>query len=153
MQEIFSAKNLAILYKEHQVFGEIEKEPFENLQCQFGNMPADLCVLVCEENPLEEANLNLLKKIATVAKEVYPTFNIVYLPTNVFCSISEISPELRPKAVLVFGATPMQIGLNIDVPYYAGIALNGMQYIFSQKINELNKGALWQAMKQLFQLS
>ena len=76
-------------------------------------------------------------------------------PESMQCSFVQELKSKQPEHVLVFGATPAQLGLRIEAPLYQPLVFYGATWLFADALSVLEpdknkKGQLWAALKQIF---
>ena len=70
-------------------------------------------------------------------------------------SFSSLRNELRFSSAVFFGVSPKQAGLMLDAKPYEPLTLNGVKYLFSASLTEIQatpalKRPLWEGMKAMF---
>ena len=112
--------------------------------------------MLFRSEPAHPGNLDFLKKILlaagldleqdTLLAQIQETEQSSFLPK---------AKEKHPDTVLVFGPSPEQIGLNIQIPRYQPTPFYGTVLLFADKLSALEpdktrKTNLWQALKQMY---
>lgn len=109
-------------------------------------------LIVIEEEENTKSNIEFLKKILN-AKKVTLAEDVFLLPINeAHLSISQLKKDFPIAQIIFFETNPNQLGLNIDLPKYQTIEINGLTIMRSDPIstiekNESLKRSLWGCLK------
>jgi len=114
-----------------------------------------LVVMVGIEEQLPDL-LNFLRKITTAAK-INLDKDTAYLTLTPKHKIgwTGISQNINPKQALIFGKTPAELGLHLQVTPYQPFEFQGVQFIFADALSEIEqdqekKKALWSVLQSVF---
>ncbi len=112
--------------------------------------------VVVQSEPEHPGNLEFLKKILLAA-------GLDFEQDTLYAEVQDAEPRAilpvlkinHPDSVLVFGLSPSQIGLNIQVPLYKPLVFCDTTFLFSEKLSAIEpdktrKTNLWQALRQMF---
>ncbi len=141
-----------MLLSDELLFLTAEKSALSQAQ---GDFARQLAVIALEE-PNPAASRDFLSKVLTAANLNLNTDTLfAEIPVGQSCAIAPDLQEHAPKQVLVFGLSPTQLGLSIDVQAYDPIAFYGCTWLFADRLSVLEpdkvkKGQLWAALKQIF---
>lgn len=142
----------AMILSNELLFFAAEKSALDHSE---GGFARQLMVLALAE-PMATTNRDFLTKVLAAA-------NLNLAQDAVFAEIPSnepvaLAPDLKlrePKQVLVFGISPAQLGLSVEVQLYQPLQFYGSTWLFADKLSVLEpdkqkKGQLWTAIKQIF---
>jgi len=153
---------LAILYADKLVItpdsrAERPAEKPANALTFLGENKKHITVLIEDKNNmyLSEADLSFLGQILSACKLTLADIAIVNLNTK-STHIDELVGELTPQHLICFGL-PSEVKMLPDVADFVPATLNGVNVVTAPKLaviasDKSQKLALWNALKQLFQL-
>ncbi len=107
---------------------------------------------------LPDDELDQLLKILSACKLSMDDAAVINLHRHPGLTCGELSSQLQPRVVLLFGAGPEAISLPLTFPRYQVQAHNGVTYLHSAPLSVLQqdkaeKTKLWHCLQQIFQLS
>jgi len=102
----------------------------------------------------EEERAFLLKVLDAVNLKLIDVA-IVQLSQNPDMDFFQLQKQLAPQRMLIFGAPPESIGIDIPVPSYESFPINGVDIINAEELsaimtNKQKKMALWNCLKGEF---
>lgn len=109
-----------------------------------------LIVIQKEENT--KTNIEFLKKILN-AKKITLEEDVFLLPINeAHLSFSHLKKETAIEQIIFFAIEPNQLGLNINLPKYNTIEINGLTIMKGDSISKIEKNeslkrSLWGCLK------
>ncbi|MBK9335467.1 MAG: hypothetical protein IPM98_02295 [Lewinellaceae bacterium] len=113
-------------------------------------------LVIAQAELMHPGNLDFLKKILFAAGlDLSKDALFVELQEADQVALFPVEQTKQPESVLVFGVSPAQLGLNIQIPLYQPTPFYGMTFLFSDKLSELEpdkirKANLWQALRQMY---
>ena len=120
-----------------------------------GGFARQVWVLSAEPEGQAEA-LDFLTKILAAARlNLEKDTLFVRLPAKTQVSILPALKVKHGEYILVFGLSPSDIGLTVDIPMYHPLPFYGTTFLFADALSSLEpdkalKSKLWQALQQMF---
>lgn len=120
-----------------------------------GGFNRGVMVLALKESNAK-ANRDFLTKVLLAANlNLDQDALLAEIPANEPRSLAPDLKERQPKQVLVFGLSPIQLGLSFEVQAYQPQAFYGSTWLFADSLSALEsdktqKTQLWSALKQMF---
>jgi hypothetical protein len=120
-----------------------------------GHFARKVAVLVLQE-PGSAANRDFLTKVLSAAGlDLQQDTLLAEIPAHEPVSIAPDLQERKPLHLLVFGISPAQLGLSVQVVPYQPLSFYNATWLFSDALSILEpdkqkKSMLWNALKQLF---
>ncbi len=117
----------------------------------FGNGKRKFLIVIQKEEN-NEINIEFLKKILN-AKKVVLEEDVFLLPVNdVYLSISQLKKNTAIEQIIFFEVSPNQFGLNINLPKYNTVEINGLTIMQADSISKIEKNeslkrSLWGCLK------
>ncbi len=114
-----------------------------------------MVVYTIESNPNED--LSFLKKIMSAVKiDLENDVQLLGLTNLERLSCSNISSFKSVEKLVVFGKSPLDLGIRIKTTPYQSISLDEKVFLFSESLAKVaadkgKKGLLWNALKVVFQ--
>lgn len=142
----------AMILSNELLFIAAEKSALNHAEGEFARK---LMILALAE-PMATTNRDFLTKVLAAANLNLPQDAVfAEIPSN---EPVALAPDLKlrePKQVLVFGISPVQLGLSFEVQPYQPLQFYGSTWLFADKLSVLEpdkqkKGQLWTAIKQIF---
>jgi len=114
---------------------------------------ADLLILLKIEIELQPELIEMLDKM--VAALNIDRSKIEYLVFNNMITLTELVNSYEAQNVLVFGATPTDLSLNMELRTYEHYSFNSFKLLLVNNIldvygNKDLKSKLWNALKEMF---
>lgn len=138
------------------------KEPAEILEMCQGSNQKKLLVVFDEKDNSEE-RMEFLKKILAAAKfDITNDILLLKLTTKNLFSFIAVRTKVAQSHLsggidhfMVFGFEPKHFGLNLEIPKYSPSHFYNCNFLFADGLSQIEndktlKGALWNAMKELF---
>lgn len=100
--------------------------------------------------------LDFLRKITTAAKiDLDKDTACLWVTSQQKIGWSSLSQNIHIQQALIFGKTPAELGLHLQVQLYKPFKFQGIQFIFADALSEieqdpLKKKALWTALQSAF---
>jgi DNA polymerase III psi subunit len=113
-------------------------------------------LVIVQAEPIHPNNLAFLTKILLAAGlDLEQDTLLVEIPEYDQTSFLPAAKEKQPASILVFGASPKQLGINAQIQFYQPTLFYGINFLFSEKLSTLEpdktrKANLWQALRQMF---
>lgn len=120
-----------------------------------GQYARRILVLTLDE-PASPNNRDFLAKIFAAAQlDLGRDSLFAQVPANEPLSMPPFIREKRPTHILVFGLSPAQLGLTLQVPPYQPVEFYSTTWLFADALSVLEpdkakKSQLWTALKTLF---
>ena len=120
-----------------------------------GNFARRVAVLVLEE-PQAASNRDFLDKVLTAAQlSLTQDALLAEIPADEPRSLAPDLSVHQPNQVLIFGLSPLQLGLAFDIQPYQPLRFYGCTWLFADTLSSLEsdkakKTQLWSALKQIF---
>ncbi|HAD11782.1 MAG TPA: hypothetical protein DCF33_05015 [Saprospirales bacterium] len=120
-----------------------------------GNFARKVAVLFLAE-PNSAANREFIAKVLSAANlNLQQDTLFAELPAHEPVSIAPDLKERKPGHVLVFGISPAQLGLSIQISLYHPTAFYGATWLFADSLSTLEpdknrKSQLWNGIKTMF---
>ena len=120
-----------------------------------GQYARQILVLTLDE-PASPNNRDFLAKIFAAAQlDLYRDSLFAQVPAHEPLSMPPFIREKRPAHILVFGLSPAQLGLTLQVPLYQAIGFYNTTWLFADALSALEpdkakKGQLWTVLKAIF---
>ena len=111
-----------------------------------------------ESDGLERADRELVGGIIKAIKYTLDDIALINLSKSSLRRYKHIQKALAPKALIVFGVTASEIGLNLNIDRYQVVSLQGCKLLLADSLHELRstpakKKALWSALQVMFDIS
>lgn len=126
------------------------------LDFSVGGFARQVWVLALAEPLSAAANRDFLAKVLAASNlNLEKDTLFAEIPASESVSFSTDLQRKKPERVLVFGLSPAQLGLTIEVPLYKSISFYGLEWLFADALSVLEpdknkKGQLWSVLKQMF---
>ncbi|MBK6993891.1 MAG: hypothetical protein KA138_02560 [Saprospiraceae bacterium] len=120
-----------------------------------GGFAREVMVLALNE-PNAKTNREFLAKVLLAANlNLEQDALLAEIPANEPRSLAPDLNQRQPKQVLVFGLSPIQLGLSFEVQAYQPMPFYGSIWLFADSLSALEsdktkKTQLWSALKQMF---
>jgi hypothetical protein len=120
-----------------------------------GGFAKQVLVLAMAE-PNSAANREFLVKVLAAAHlNLAQDTLLAEIPATEPRMLAKELQERQPKQVLVFGLSPAQLGLSIEIQAYQPFKFYGITWLFADPLSTLEpdktkKTQLWTALKQIF---
>lgn len=115
---------------------------------------ADLIILLKMEIDLQPELIEMLDKMTAALKLNKDKFE--YLVFNNTVTLSQIAQVYQCKKILVFGAEPDELNLNMELAKYENYTFQNFQLLWVNNIidvygNQALKTKLWNSLKAMFE--
>ena len=121
-----------------------------------GNFARRVWILVLAEPSFAGTNRDFLAKVLAAANlNLEKDTLLAEIPASQPLKFSTDLKHKTPEQVLVFGLSPAQLGLNLEISLYKPVGFYGTTWLFADALSLLEpdktrKGQLWTALKQIF---
>ncbi|MFN0213430.1 MAG: hypothetical protein ACKVT2_04175 [Saprospiraceae bacterium] len=128
-----------------------------------GDYARKVVVLTSKEAPETSISMtdktayrDFLDKVLTAAQlNLSKDALLAEIPSGEARAIAPDLAEYQPSQVLVFGVSPAQLGLSLEIQAYRPFTFYGCVWLFADKLSALEsdktkKTQLWTALKQIF---
>ncbi|MEP7109939.1 MAG: hypothetical protein ABI760_18230 [Ferruginibacter sp.] len=122
-----------------------------------GNNRKHILILVESDEKLylPDDQLNFLLDILTACNLTMDDVAILNFKKNKSVTYKNVTRELKPEKLFLFGVTPVQIELPLDFPNYQIQQYNNQTYLTAPLLsifgdNKVEKTKLWNCLKQIF---
>lgn len=140
------------LLSDVSIFLAAEQTALEGAEGGFARRLAVLCL----EEPDSQGNRAFLTKVLAAAQlNLNQDALLTEIPGKEPRSIAADLRRHQPLQVLVFGLTPAQLGLSVEIPLYQPFSFYGVTWLFADKLSALEpdktkKSQLWTALQKIF---
>ncbi len=149
-------KHCLIDLKNEQQFDiKTELQRFSTL----GNNRGHVLILVESEETLylPDDLLNFLMGVLAACNLNMEDVAILNIKKNKSVTYKNLTNELKPEKIFLFGVTPSGIGLPLDFPNYQIQRYNSQIYLTAPALshvqnNKIEKTKLWTCLKQIFEI-
>lgn len=141
-----------MLFNQELIYIAAEKTALSNAE---GNFARNVAVLALQE-PNSAANREFLTKVLAAANlNLAQDTLLAEIPAQEPVSIATDLRQRKPGHVLVFGISPAQLGLSIQISLYQPTAFYGATWLFADALSTLEpdknrKSQLWNGIKTMF---
>ncbi|MBN8679149.1 MAG: hypothetical protein J0M29_13050 [Chitinophagales bacterium] len=141
-----------MLFNQELIYIAAEKTALSNAE---GNFSRKVAVLALQE-PNSAANREFLTKVLAAANlNLAQDTLLAEIPAQEPVSIAPDLQQRKPGHILVFGISPAQLGLSIQISLYQPTAFYGATWLFTDALSTLEpdknrKSQLWNGIKTMF---
>lgn len=141
-----------MLFNQELIYIAAEKTALSNAE---GSFARKVAVLALQE-PNSAANREFLTKVLSAANlNLAQDTLLAEIPAQEPVSIAPDLQQRKPGQVLVFGISPAQLGLSIQISLYQPTAFYGATWLFADALSTLEpdknrKSQLWNGIKTMF---
>ncbi len=120
-----------------------------------GGFAAQVLVVLPASENVEAEKIFLKKVFSAVQIDFDRDALCLEISAGEIFSISKTVREKLPEKVLVFGFSPPEVGMALQVPMYQSFLWGGVSFLFSENLNLLEndrdrKTKLWAGLKAMF---
>ncbi|MBL7807921.1 MAG: hypothetical protein JNN28_08915 [Saprospiraceae bacterium] len=141
-----------MLFNQELIYIAAEKTALSNAE---GNFARKVAVLALQE-PSSAANREFLTKVLAAANlNLTQDTLLAEIPAQEPVCIAPDLQQRKPGHILVFGISPAQLGLSIQISLYQPTAFYGATWLFADALSTLEpdknrKSQLWNGIKTMF---
>ena len=124
-----------------------------------GNNQKQITIIASDDTTiyLPDEELNFLMGILNACKLTMADVALVNMAKTDAVTYSEIEQELNTGTMLLFGVTPLQLGLPLQFPHYQVQKFNNLVYLAAPALttiaaDKVEKTKLWNCLKQIFSI-